>query len=975
MADWTRRLDSSLIQGIAWTGAIRWLAQLLSWAATLMIARLLTPADYGVVGMALVYLGFAQIINENGLSAALIQERDLTEDQIGHIAGLVVLLGVAMGALTLGLANLVAWFFDEPRVRAIVTALSLTFVARSAQVTPRALLARNLEFRKVAWIDGFEALTLTTSTLFLALAGAGYWALVGGTIACSFATAALCLRLRPHPLALPRDLGPIAHAVAFSGHVIGAQVAWYVYSNADFAVVGRLLGTTALGAYAFAWTIASIPVERVSGLVGRVTPAFFAAVQHEPVALRRYVRNLTEGLAFVTLPACIGLGLLADEFVLLVLGDTWRAAVTPLRLLCIYAAIRSVVTLTPQVLFATGQSKRSMQFSVLAALVLPAVFLFGSRWGTTGVALGWVLVYPALVVALFVRSTLRTIGMPWKEYGRALWPAASATLVMAAVVLALRAAIPSTVPLSVRFATQALAGACTYLAVVFAAHGVRLRGLFALLRNGRYGRPTPTYATAPAAGDARLLLISYHFPPDPGVGGLRWQKFVRHGAERGWGCDVISLDPAALSGRDQGRAADLPAGVRVYGVPLPRLRIEGFEEAVWGACRKSCAWVARATAIGCPQPVGERPTSWSIGRQELRYLPSRPRDLLRAYWAWLEYARTGRWALQAAKTALDIYEPGTHRAVIASGPPHMAHVAGRMVARATGLPFIMDMRDPWSLAQRLPEAIASPVWFRLAARRERQAVAQASLVVTCSTPLRDAMRKEYREAANRTIAVLNGCDGEPAPPSRHGRRFIVAYAGSIYLDRDPRSLFRAAARLIADQRLEPADFGIDLMGRVGWYDGLRVETIAAEEGVGEFVRTFPTAPRAEALRFLARAAMLVILPQDSDLAIPAKVFDYMEFNAWLLALAERGSATELLLRDSGADVVSPQDIEGIAAALWRRYTMFRGRWRPPRLADDERYSRRTQARALFDAIERRIGSVGGWEPAPRRAASMPGVAR
>jgi glycosyltransferase involved in cell wall biosynthesis len=432
-------------------------------------------------------------------------------------------------------------------------------------------------------------------------------------------------------------------------------------------------------------------------------------------------------------------------------------------------------------------------------------------------------------------------------------------------------------------------------------------------------RPSPTYQTGPAASFHRLLLISCHFPPDQAVGALRWQKLARYAAQRGWGLDVITLDPADLGARDLSRFDDLPQGVRIYGVPLPRLRVESLGDAVWRASRRLGSLIRRAVN-GAAAPTAVRPRRESFGRADLQWWPREARDVVRAYFAWLEYARAGRWARLAARRATEIIDPGVHRAVISCGPPNMAHEAGRLVAQATSLPFIMDLRDPWSHLQRLPEAIASPVWLRLAARYERRAVAQAALIIANTDPLRNALRAAYPEAADRTIAVPNGYDEDYVPATRRpGGRFTIAYAGTVYLDRDPRALFRAAARVVTDLGLKPSDLAIELMGGVATFNGVELETIAEEAGAAAYLRVRPAGTRAEALRFLSRAALLVILPQDSDMAIPAKLFDYMLFDAWVLALAERGSAIELLLRGSGADVVAPHAVDAIAEVLRRRY--------------------------------------------------------
>ena len=116
----------------------------------------------------------------------------------------------------------------------------------------------------------------------------------------------------------------------FSGDVLGSRVAWYAYSNSDFLVAGRMLGQAPLGAYTLAWTIASTPVEKITNMITRVTPAFFSAVQDDKPHLRRYLLGITDGLSLLTFPASLGMALVADQFVLVVLGAKWAPAIIPL---------------------------------------------------------------------------------------------------------------------------------------------------------------------------------------------------------------------------------------------------------------------------------------------------------------------------------------------------------------------------------------------------------------------------------------------------------------------------------------------------------------------------------------------------------------------------------------------------------------------------------------------------------------------
>jgi PST family polysaccharide transporter len=478
-------LDRSLMRGIAWTGAMRWAAQALSWASTLVVARLLAPTDYGLVAMALVYLGLAQLVNEFGIGTVIVMHRELTEDQVARLGGLSLLVGVGFVALSAILALPVARFFGEPPVRWLIMASSLTFVTGALQIVPRALLAKDLDFRRLAWTDGVEATCTTVGTLGLALLGFRYWALVLGPLIGRSASAAVVNSWRHHRIAWPRDFATIAAEVTFGWQVVLARIAWYLYSNADFAVVGRVLGKAPLGAYTFGWQISSIPIERVTALIMGVTGPVFSAVQKDEAALQRYLRNLTEGLAFLTFPVAAGLAIVADVFVLTLLGERWTAAIAPLRFLALSAMLRSVTPLLPQIIVSTGHAKRNMQFTAAAALIMPGLFYLGSHWGTSGVAVAWLLGYPAFVLPMFLALVLRVTGLTLGGYLRALAPAASATALMAAAVLAVRAVSPAVWPVPMQLLAQTVTGAAAYAVVVYWLHRARVEGFLAMVRTIR----------------------------------------------------------------------------------------------------------------------------------------------------------------------------------------------------------------------------------------------------------------------------------------------------------------------------------------------------------------------------------------------------------------------------------------------------------------------------------------------------------
>jgi hypothetical protein len=428
---------------------------------------------------------------------------------------------------------------------------------------------------------------------------------------------------------------------------------------------------------------------------------------------------------------------------------------------------------------------------------------------------------------------------------------------------------------------------------------------------------------------------------------------ARFGAARGWSIDGIVLDPSSLPSTDDATLEELPRGVRLFGVPRPVLLRDRVEHLIWRAYQ----WIRprRSSRESVPPLSSLEGGLDESAPQATTRAWANPADWKRAYYAWCEYGRDSRWATEAAGLARKLLRERSYDAILTSGPPHMVHWAGQRVAAEAGIPSVMDLRDPWSLVERVPEYFDSPVWYRLAQRHERQAVAGASLVVMNSERACQAMCQAYPDRADRIITVMNGYDDdEPTPPPSRSTQFLIVFAGSIYIDRNPGLLFRAAAQVVRQLGLTDRDFRIEFVGNVGSVDPddpTSLFALARAEGLGGHLGVSGFRPRRELAALLAQATVLVSLYQDSQMAIPSKIFQYMQYDAWVLAFAETGSATELLLRGSDADVVGPQDLDTLIHTLIRRYRQFVAGERPVRLARDRRFSRRAQATKLFERLE------------------------
>lgn len=477
-------LDRALIHGVAWTGAFRWLTQILNWAITIVLARILTPSDYGMYGFSALYVGMVQLVNEFGLGAAIIRRRDLSDQQISALGGLSLAFGLFLWGLSFLLAPLVSAFFNSPDLTGPLIVQSFLFVTTAVKVLPKSLMTRDMQFRRVAALDAGEAAVAGISMLILALLGFRYWSLMGGMAIGGVFSTLLALAWRRHPLGWPKRWVDVSSAVSFGSHIMVARLAWYTYSNGDNAVVGKRLGQVLLGSYVHAWTLASLPVDRISALISQITPAVFSAVQKEPALLRRYLLKITEGLALVTLPAALGLATVADLFVTVVLGDRWWPAIAPLAILAFYGGFRSLTSPYPHVLQAVGESSRAMHYNLLGIVILIPMFIIGANFGLAGVATAWIIGYPLVTWPMF-RAVQRVTGMGMSEYLEALRPPLVAATAMMIAVAAIRSILPADWPGVAHLGIAVLTGAVTYTTVIMVGFKQRLNSLRALARELR----------------------------------------------------------------------------------------------------------------------------------------------------------------------------------------------------------------------------------------------------------------------------------------------------------------------------------------------------------------------------------------------------------------------------------------------------------------------------------------------------------
>jgi PST family polysaccharide transporter len=233
-------LDRSFLRGIAWQGSVKWGVQVVTWGATILVARILSPSDYGLLTMGNVLLTFITLLSESGLGITVVRTRAITAEQIAQINGAALLLGFACFAVACLAAVPVGLFYRAPELPPVIVAMGLALIITAFRVVPGALLQRDLRFPRLAVIDGAQGLLQAAATITLATLGFRYWSLVlGALLGAAFGTA-VTVASRPYKIKRPRreTLRPM---FSFTREVLATRLLWYIYQDSDFVVAGRRL--------------------------------------------------------------------------------------------------------------------------------------------------------------------------------------------------------------------------------------------------------------------------------------------------------------------------------------------------------------------------------------------------------------------------------------------------------------------------------------------------------------------------------------------------------------------------------------------------------------------------------------------------------------------------------------------------------------------------------------------------------------
>ena len=403
-------------RGAVSTVATQWSRFLLQTASTVVLARLLTPSDYGLVGMVTALIGVGDALWNLGLQTATVQRKEITHRQVTFFFWLQLLLGTVLTLLTCAAAPLIVGFYHRPSLYPIVYAYSVCFVLGGALAQHRAVLSRQMRFALNSVIDVIGLVVGSVAAVIVAIVGGAYWAIVVQTLVMLGVQAAMywyCSGWRPSRPRWEHGMWPL---VSFGVNLSLTNMLAYVGQNADNVLIGKVYGAVPLGIYSRAYNLLLLPARQVQAPVGRVAVPVLSFLQDQPERYRRYYHAAASGLCYIAMPLMTTLAALAPEVVDILLGPRWKAVAPIFRILAIAGVFLALRNPNGWIFTSTGHTGRQVVWAAFSQPVLVASFFVGIHWGVAGVAWAFTIATLAVLIPAFiwaVRDTPLTLRDVW----------------------------------------------------------------------------------------------------------------------------------------------------------------------------------------------------------------------------------------------------------------------------------------------------------------------------------------------------------------------------------------------------------------------------------------------------------------------------------------------------------------------------------------------------------------------------------
>ena len=451
-------LGRAMAAGSAWMIAGRWVVRGIGLVSTIILARLLTPADFGLVATAMLVIGALQVLAETGQRQAIIRMAAPERAHYDTAWTIGVLIGIFIALCLAVAAPVTAAQFQEPRLLPIMGLLALRPLIQGFENIGLVDFQRQLDFRRDLLVMLIGKVGSFAVTIVLAFALRDWRALIGGTLTGAVLAVALSFAFSPYRPRLA--LSKAREIWSFSGWALVTSIAAYAGERADHAVVAARLDPATMGAYTVGQELASLPTEELVVPPVRALFAVYSRIAQDQAALRAHYLSALGFIAIVASSTSTGMALVADDAVALLLGAQWQPAAALIPWFALAAGTMGIARSVNAVLMAAGHVQANAWRMVLFALVLLAASVWAVGWrGAEGAAMARFAVTLAFA-PLMLGLAMHLLKIPARAMAAVLWRPILAALGMAGAVLLLHPHLPATVPL--RLAAEAAAGAAVY---------------------------------------------------------------------------------------------------------------------------------------------------------------------------------------------------------------------------------------------------------------------------------------------------------------------------------------------------------------------------------------------------------------------------------------------------------------------------------------------------------------------------------
>ncbi len=426
-------LRGRTISGIGWSAISQWLNQGFTFAISVVLARILGPKAYGLIGMITIFTGFAGVFGDLGLGAAIIQRKELEARHLNAAFWSNITMGATLSLAMVALVPAVAWFYKEPALVPLTAVIALKYIVDSLCVVQIAILNREMRFRTLAGIQIGSNIISGLVGLGMALHEMGPWSLVAQGLGASVVSSALCWHLGHWRPSFSFELKACRELFGFSAYYLGSIAVNYWARNMDQLVIGRFLGAAALGIYSRAYSLMLMPLQQVSRVLGRVMFPSLSAIQDDKPRVKRIYLKSISVIGLITFPMMVGSFVISDHLILGLLGDKWAAVIPLFKIFCCVGLLQSITTTTGLINISQGRTDTELALTAIFTAFYALAFLVGIHWGLAGVAWSYLIVnlivwYPAWAIPG------RNIEITVSEMIRSLSPAFLCAVAMGAAI-------------------------------------------------------------------------------------------------------------------------------------------------------------------------------------------------------------------------------------------------------------------------------------------------------------------------------------------------------------------------------------------------------------------------------------------------------------------------------------------------------------------------------------------------------------